>query len=821
VSELQGKVLVIDDNPTNLEIVVAQLGRNGYQVTTAGNGADGLAAAAQDPPDVILLDAVMGGMDGYEVCRRLKADPSTQVIPVVFLTALHEQADKIRALNLGASDFLTKPVDRAELLARVRTLLQVKSLHDGLAESASAQRVLVARLTETVDRLKGLGEMSRAISSNLDLDHVLAAIVTRAVQLSGADYGTAAEFDSSNNTLTYRASYGLSPEQVRDLQSQVDLRRPDDGGIISYVLHTRQMVHLPDVEAQMPPELATRRALYGHDRQERWRRVGTRAFLALPLMHDAEPAGVLVIQRKTPGEFAPETIQLLLAFASQSSIAIQNARLFKQLKERSEAVERERQTLAAVMAGMSDGLLVVDPESVVRYCNDRAAEFFSQPVSVLLGLNIDELMSAAGQTMLEPSESFSRLRSAMQEVAQRPAVELTLSGPPRRDLLAMLFPITGVQGVARETGILLHDVTSEHDLARTKDELISVVSHELRTPLASVVGFAELLLKRDYGEEQRREFLHLMYEEGRRLTALINDFLDLQRMESGRQTVHLRPLDLRPVMERAVQAAGEDPERPIVLIAPDDLPEVDGDPDRLLQVFTNLLSNARKYSPGGGQIRFEAVAYERSLRVEVEDHGLGLPEDAIPRLFQKFYRVDNSDRRSIAGTGLGLAICKQIVAEHGGRISVKSSGLGQGSTFSLTLSISKPNPTKGDVLIVEDDVGFARLLEAELAALGLSAVRAPSAEAALEQLAVEHFKAIALDLILPQMSGEEMLARLTNGSRVPVVIATVKELGAQERRELETRGAVGILMKGPDVAPRAAALLSAALNQEKEQLHPS
>jgi signal transduction histidine kinase len=160
-------------------------------------------------------------------------------------------------------------------------------------------------------------------------------------------------------------------------------------------------------------------------------------------------------------------------------------------------------------------------------------------------------------------------------------------------------------------------VTAERDLVRTKDELVSVVSHELRTPLASVVGFAELLLVRPFTEAQRREFLTTMLQKGKRLTALMNDFLDLQRMQS---------------------------ERPVVLELLEDPPLVLADADRIQQVLVNLLSNARKYSPAGGEVQVSARAVDNAVEVTVADRGLGIPPEALPRLFEKFYRIDNSDR---------------------------------------------------------------------------------------------------------------------------------------------------------------------------------
>src|SRR5581483_4925277 len=414
------------------------------------------------------------------------------------------------------------------------------------------------------------------------------------------------------------------------------------------------------------------------------------------------------------------------------------------------AIEQERATLAAVMASMSDGLVLFDKDGLVRYCNDQVGQFLGLDPAATIGKPPADIVRSMKLTVEGDDDAAAIWTQAVRRASQRPTLEMHVAGPPRRDLLVLPFPVTGLGDKRIRVGVLVHDVTRERDLARTKDELISVVSHELRTPLASLVGFAELLLKRTYDDAQRHEFLSVMYEEGRRLTALITDFLDLQRIESGHQVVHLRPTSLGPIIERAVATVGDDPVRPVRVRLDPGLPEVEADPDRLLQVLVNLLSNARKYSPNGGEIHVTAaMSKRRGVKVLVEDHGLGLPPEALPKLFEKFYRVDNSDRRSISGTGLGLAICRQIIAEHGGRIQASSPGLGQGSRFQFTLPVTKPNPSGGDVLIVEDDPGFARLLDAALAAVGLTAVRVSNAELALERLAAVRPKAIALDLLLP------------------------------------------------------------------------
>jgi CheY-like chemotaxis protein len=245
---------------------------------------------------------------------------------------------------------------------------------------------------------------------------------------------------------------------------------------------------------------------------------------------------------------------------------------------------------------------------------------------------------------------------------------------------------------------------------------------------------------------------------------------------------------------------------------------VRADADRIHQVVGNLLSNARKYSPAGGTVDVSAHEASGQVIVTVRDHGLGLPPDAVPHLFEKFFRVDNSDRRSITGTGLGLAISRKIVEAHGGRIWADSDGLGQGSCFSFSLPLADARSTTGDVLIVEDDAGFARLVEAALTERGLSAVWVGSAEEALEQLVVETPKALILDLLLPGVQGEEFLERmrLRNDWNIPVVVITVKDLNEAERAALNQLQVVAVLRKEPEVGMTAAELVADALSNRVE-----
>lgn len=225
---------------------------------------------------------------------------------------------------------------------------------------------------------------------------------------------------------------------------------------------------------------------------------------------------------------------------------------------------------------------------------------------------------------------------------------------------------------------------------RLKDELVSIVSHELRTPLTSLRGFAELMLKREFPPEKQREFISIVHTEAVRLTNLINNFLDLQRMEAGRQTYTFVSLDIVSVICNTLSlfSLGANGSHYFRLETPGPLPPVWADADRLRQILTNCLSNAVKFSPQGGEIRIGACREGDHIKVWIADQGVGIQPEEIKNLFTKFYRVDNQETRDIGGTGLGLAIVREIVEAHQGRVWVESTA-GVGSTFFFTLPVER------------------------------------------------------------------------------------------------------------------------------------
>jgi len=349
---------------------------------------------------------------------------------------------------------------------------------------------------------------------------------------------------------------------------------------------------------------------------------------------------------------------------------------------------------------------------------------------------------------------------------------------------------------------------------RSDDDLVSLPSNELRTPLARILDFAELIDSGEPSDDERQLYAGILLRECRQLAALIDNALALQRLDTGHRQLDLAPVDVRSLIQRAVLTAGEDAQRPIGVHVPEQLPLVSADSEAILEVLANFLSNARRFSPDGGAIMIAARPVGEMVEISIRDHGVGIEAEALPKIFRKFYRA-HSGVRTLGGpgAGLGLAMNKGIVEAHGGQVEAISKGRGKGARFQFMLPISRPGARSADVLIVEDDAGFARLLKAEFDTQGLSTVRAADAETAEHMLVDMTPRAIILGLALPGMQGEDFLARMRagGGTRLPVVVLTVKNLGPEEISALEAAGAIAVLPKEAGAPQAAVALIAEAL----------
>lgn len=352
----------------------------------------------------------------------------------------------------------------------------------------------------------------------------------------------------------------------------------------------------------------------------------------------------------------------------------------QQINENINEITQHKSRLEAVFASMIDGVIVVDTKGTIILMNDALKKTLlidsppegRQTIEVIRNMHIQELIESA---LTAPTTIHSR--------------EITLLHPAEKILLIHATPIIRndtVDGVV----LVFHDITELRHLENIRKDFVANVSHELRTPIATIKGYAETLLDGALDEpENAREFLTIIMNDADRLAQLINDLLDLSKIESGALELKKTQADLKPLIERAVvhlQKALEEKSISLTVDLPDTLQPVLCDPDCMLQVFMNLIDNAIKYNKPNGSITVSAQAVNNHIEIAIRDTGIGIPEKDLPRIFERFYRVDKAHSRHLGGTGLGLSIVKHIIQAHNGTISIHSI-LGSETTIRFSLPV--------------------------------------------------------------------------------------------------------------------------------------
>ena len=504
---------------------------------------------------------------------------------------------------------------------------------------------------------------------------------------------------------------------------------------------------------------------------------------------------------------------------------------------------RERRRMEDILSSTEDGLLVFSADDHITYASPAACEMLGYSTKDLVGRHTctDELLGLDVGSDEEPLLCWQHRDCTRTDCAAHGGDDprcwlrsgtLTLDGHPasfrekqrvcatcdvfrtNRDLVAesgtparrevslregedriasvKTNPVVDSNGDYAGTVTWLSDVTAEREVAEMKTEFVSTVSHELRTPLTSIKGYVDLVLDGEAGElgETQLEYLGIVKENSDRLVKLINDLLDISRIESGRVHLKIEPVDLSDVVADVVgtlRAVLDQGHVDLKIDLPDDLPPVAADEHRVGQVITNLVSNAIKYSPGGGTVRVTGKVGAGEVILSVSDTGIGISEEDQKRLFAKFFRVDSSHAREIGGTGLGLSICRSIIELLGGSIDVESE-IGVGSTFSFALPVAPSGLVRtpevagpvevegGTVLVVDGEEHIAGLIETYLTSRGYDVVQAATGREALELARRVEPNAITLDVMLEDMDGFELLQRLKKDpatSSIPVVVLSV------------------------------------------------
>ncbi len=410
---------------------------------------------------------------------------------------------------------------------------------------------------------------------------------------------------------------------------------------------------------------------------------GFASMITAPLFASSSVIGVLSCLSTSSRTFDDEEARLLLTLCSEAALALEKAGLYRTTLE-------DKSKIETIINTLTDGLLVINRDARLLMANPSVVGILGLPDDPK-GIPLEKVFTG-GSTRLEFREMpfEEALRTVLRE--GRYVKNELLAGNGHEEVYQVLWvPLRDVDGTVSGAVILLHDVTDFVELDRMKSNFISIVSHELKTPLTSIRGFVRLLETGRVGpvNEKQRHYLDIVLEQTDSLTQLIEDLLDLSRIEAGiievrREKVNVQKV-ISGVLDRLENLAKEKGVRVRVCV-PEDLPPVAGDADRLAQVFTNLIHNAIKFTPSGGEVKLEAAADGEECLLKVSDTGIGISPQDLPRVFDKFYQADSSSTREQSGTGLGLSISRELVAAHGGKMWVESSR-GRGATFSFTLPL--------------------------------------------------------------------------------------------------------------------------------------
>ncbi|MFN8419927.1 MAG: ATP-binding protein [Anaerolineae bacterium] len=518
-------------------------------------------------------------------------------------------------------------------------------------------------------------EIARAMTSQLNLDAVLRLILQSAASMLGGEVGLIALVDDDGR-FRARATIGVDAAHLHlfaplldnlDDKSNHDQHNYNHGGLDFEALDLKMRVVARALDIRL------------------------RQVIALPLIIREENVGVIFVFRTYRAEPNPNDTAVLQSFADQAAVAVFNARLYQ-------SVSAEQMRLAAILDHSGDGIMILDGSGHIQRFNKALGRIVGcSPTEVIGNLHDDVIM-------WDHIEMGTALDAALasgwpqQTAADAPPDTIYVEGDLTRcDGTAISVGITYaplLSGSGKLSNVIgsVRDITNFRKAQEMKSTFISVVSHELKTPVALIKGYAGTLRREDANWDKAtiRNSLKVIEEEADRLTGLIENLLAASKLQAEGMRINIGDVRLDLLAARSVERFQvQTPIHQLKLDFPPNFPSVQGDQTRLRQVLDNLINNAIKYSPAGGEIRISGAFDDHSVTVAVSDPGVGISEEQLEHIFERFYRVDDALSRKTQGTGLGLYLARAVIDAHHGTIEVDSQ-VGKGSTFRFTIPISQP-----------------------------------------------------------------------------------------------------------------------------------
>lgn len=638
------KIIIVSiDTATVSQLENGILRPAGYQVTSLRDCQVAQELINASLPDLVILGDKFEKGDALGFTRQLlERHPGLSIIMLAEQPSIEQEVADLRA---GINDYLHLPLQEPDVLASIqRNLVRKKRVEDWVRLQTRRNTKSLQNKVDTLERLQRVG---RSVTALLDLDSILKAVMDAAVELTNAEEGSLLLLDEPSGELYMRASRNFQEEFASTF------RLPAHDSLPGQVIKNGKPLL---INADAPRKIKTAYLVY--------------TIIYVPIQVQTRVIGVLGVDNRHGGRpFTDLHVTLISSLADYAAIAIENANLFAR-------TEIERKKLEAILTQVEDGVIVVDPDHRVMLVNHTVRTAFNLGEEALVGKPIREAIPHP-----DILEIFNKEKHQV---------------PSRREIVmndgkvfnAQITPIHEI-GIA----VTMQDITHLKELDRIKSEFVSAVSHDLRSPLTAILGYVELIDRVGPINDTQREFIKRVEASVSNITSLINDLLDLGRIEAGfdasKEVVPIGPV-IRYTVE-SLRSRYDEKRQDIAIEVGDSLPSVLGNPVRLRQMIGNLVGNAIKYTQAGGKISVQGSAKDSQIIIKIQDNGPGIPPAEQLYIFDKFYRASNvsSDTN---GTGLGLAIVKSIVDNHQGRIWVEST-LGQGAAFTVVL------PTIPDVQI--------------------------------------------------------------------------------------------------------------------------
>ncbi|WP_445505728.1 ATP-binding protein [Niallia sp. 03091] len=522
--------------------------------------------------------------------------------------------------------------------------------------------------------------------------------------------------------------------------------------------------------------------------------------LYIPVFSANEDIVAIMMYSRFSDRFTEFKMDEFVTLAKQIGISLDKIHLFEQ-------TEKDKVLNQDILNNVQEGIQLVGTSGEIIQVNSKFCEMmgYYQKLELLVGQCWRDWTTYLAQFLDGDDALITFIENSLQTSSNS-----SFTFPIKKENKVINVYAEGLFRGEEKFGTVFvyRDITKEFEVDKMKSEFVSTVSHELRTPLASILGFTELMINRELKEERQKKYLSTIYGEAKRLTALINDFLDVQRMEAGKQTYEKKYIEILPIVEGIVEKQQINaPKHDITILSSLENTYILGDKLKIEQAFTNIISNAIKYSPEGGLIEIAIFEEHGKINVSVKDRGLGIPAEEISKLFTKFYRVDNTDRRKIGGTGLGLAIVQEIMNAHDGDVTVTSQ-LGQGSTFTLSFpcvavhlkdfnnDVDSNKIIAYKIMVIEDDYSLAELMIHELRDYGFQVQYFKNGQEALQAIEQNTPDAIVLDIMLENdnLNGWDMMQKLKKKDiikDIPIVISTALD----EKEKGYSLGAMDYLVK--------------------------